>query len=233
MVDTNFWAITGLALLDSINPCAIAVMAMILLEIMINNPQKKIKILYGGLAFVLAVFIGYLFYALVLIQLFSSLAQTLRANAVYFYQAFGVLAMVVGALHLKDAVLYKKGSLGTEMPLFMRPKVKRLIKRATSPKGAFVVGFIVTLFLLPCTSGPLFVTAAILSQYGLLKAIPLTLWYDFVFVLPMIILTLLIYFRVTQIADVEHWKERNVRKLHLAEGLLLFLVGLAILIGWV
>jgi len=233
MVDTSFLGITGLALLDSINPCAIAIMVMILFEIMLNNPEKKKKVLYGGLAFISAIFIGYLFYALILIQLFNSIAEILRSNSIYFYKGFAIIAMILGALHIKNFFMYKKGSFATEMPIFLRPKVKKLIKKATSMKGAFVVGLIVTLFLLPCTSGPLLVTAAILAKFGIITALPYTLWYDFVFVLPMLIITLIIFFKVTQVQDIENWKDRNTRKLHLGEGILLFLIGLAILMAWI
>ena len=57
----NFTRITALALADSVNPCAIAILAMILITILIHNPEKKHKVLYAGLAFVFSVFIGYLF----------------------------------------------------------------------------------------------------------------------------------------------------------------------------
>ena len=43
--------ITSLALADSVNPCAIAVLTMILVAILIENPDKRKKVLYGGLSF--------------------------------------------------------------------------------------------------------------------------------------------------------------------------------------
>ena len=38
------------------------------------------------------------------------------------------------------------------MPLKLRPRMKSIVKRITSPKGAFVIGLFVTLFLLPYIS---------------------------------------------------------------------------------
>ena len=78
---TNFLRITTLALADSVNPCEIAILAMVLISILINNPGKKRKVLYGGLAFVSAVFIGYLVYGLIIIQFFNVFAQFLRENS--------------------------------------------------------------------------------------------------------------------------------------------------------
>ena len=225
--------ITLLALADSVNPCAIAVLAMILISILIANPDKKRKILFSGLAFCLAVFIGYLAYGLIIIQFFKIFAEFLRENSQYVYNGLAILAILIGALNIKDFFYYKAGSFATEMPIFMRPKVKRIISNITSPKGAFIIGFIVTLFLLPCTIGPYIVASGLLSELGMLNAIPWLLYYNLIFILPMIIITLIVYFGLARVQDVAGWKEKNIRKLHLIAGILLVLVGLGILFGWI
>lgn len=228
----SFARITMLALADSVNPCAIAVLAMVLVAIMIQHPEKKIKILKGGLAFVAAIYIGYLIYGLIIIQIFKFFADFLRDNSTYIYNGLAILAMIFGALNVKDYFNYKKGNFATEMPLFMRPKVKKIITKITSPSGAFIIGFIVTLFLLPCTIGPYVVASGLLSQLGTLKAIPWLLYYNIIFVIPMLIIVGLIYFGISKVDEVSGWKDKHIKKLHLAAGILLFLVGLAILIGW-
>ena len=40
------------------------------------------------------------------------------------------------------------------------------------------------------------------------------------------------YYGFSKVSDVSGWKERNIKRLHLVAGILLFLVGLALLIGW-
>ena len=140
--------------------------------------------------------------------------------------------MILGALNIKDFFDYKAGSLATEMPLFMRPKVKRIINKITSPWGAFIIGFLVTIFLLPCTIGPYIIASGILSPLGILKAIPWLLYYNLIFVLPMLIITLIIYWGFAQVQEVSGWKQRNIKRLHLVAGILLFLTGLALLMGW-
>ena len=47
-----FLKITPLALSDSVNPCAFAVLVLVLISILTHNPEKRKKILLGGLAFV-------------------------------------------------------------------------------------------------------------------------------------------------------------------------------------
>ena len=233
MVDLNFFSITGLALADAVNPCEIAILAMVLMTILIQNPEKKKRVLFAGLAFSSAVYIGYLVYGLIIVQAFNIFAVFLRENGKYVYDGLAILAMILGALNIKDFFMYKPGSFGTEMPIWMRPKVKKIINKITSPAGAFVIGFIVTLFLLPCTMGPYIVASGILADLGILNALPWLLYYNLIFISPMLIITLVVYFGFTQVENVSGWKERNIRYLHLIAGILLFLTGLALLMGWI
>lgn len=229
----NFWRITGLALADSVNPCAIAVLTMVLVSILVENPKNKRNVLLSGFSFVAAIFLGYLFYGAVITQFFLLFAEFLRENSVYVYKGLAILAMIIGALNIKDYFYYKKGSFATEMPLFMRPKVKKITKKITSPKGAFIIGFVVTLFLLPCTMGPYVVASGILSELGILGALPWLVYYNVLFLIPMAIIIMLVYFGFKKVEEVSGWKDRNIKKLHLIAGILLFLVGLALLNGWI
>jgi cytochrome c biogenesis protein CcdA len=235
MLPTDFTLgkITLLALADSVNPCAIAVLAMILITILIQNPEKRKKVLHAGLAFVSAIYIGYIFYGLILIQLFKTFAEFLGNNSGYVYNGLAILAMLIGALNIKDFFFYKKGGFATEMPIFLRPRVKKIIEKATSTWGSFIIGFLVTLFLLPCTIGPYIVASGLLSGLTFIETIPWLLYYNLVFVIPMLIIVGIVYFGFARVEDVSGWKERNIKKLHLIAGILLFLVGISLLAGWI
>ena len=233
MIDlSEFFRITGLALADSINPCAIAVLTMILMSILIKNPGKKEKVLYAGLSFILAVYVGYLFYGIIIVQFFKSFAEVLRDNSSFVFNGLAIFSMIIGALNIKDYFLYKKGGIATEMPIFLRPKVKKIIDGITSPFGAFFTGFLITLFLLPCTIGPYIVASGLLADKIFLIAIFWLLYYNLVFVLPMLIIVGIIYFGFVKVDEVSGWKESNIRLLHLIAGILLFVVGFSLLIGW-
>lgn len=230
---SNLARITALAFADSINPCEIAVLTMVLMSILIQNPDKRKKVLYAGLAFVSSVFIGYIFYGIILVQFFKTATEFLRQNSAIIYNILAVLAMILGALNIKDFFYYKAGNFATEMPLFLRPRVKKIINKITSPKGAFVVGFLVTIFLLPCTIGPYIVASGILSSLNLFQSSLWLIYYNIIFVLPMLAITLIIYFGFAQVDEVSGWKEKNIKILHLIAGILLFLIGLALLMGWI
>jgi cytochrome c biogenesis protein CcdA len=224
--------ITSLAAVDAINVCAFAVLTMVLTTILIQHPEKPKKVLTSGLAFIAAIFITYTFYAFVIVQFLSVLDQNLKQITPYMYKGLAMLAMVIGALNIKDFFMYKKGGIATEMPIWMRPKVKRIIQRITSPKGAFVIGILVTLFLLTCTVWPLFIAAGELAHLSLLGALPWFLYYNLIFVSPMLAIVFLVYLGFTRVQEVSGWKDKHVKLLHLIAGLLLFSIGVALLMGW-
>ncbi|HXW99161.1 MAG TPA: hypothetical protein VEI51_05515, partial [Methanomicrobiales archaeon] len=64
--------IAALAVVNAINPCALAVLVVILLAIITANPGRREKILLAGLAFSLAVFVFYFAYGLVLVSVLSA-----------------------------------------------------------------------------------------------------------------------------------------------------------------
>ena len=225
--------ITTLAAADAINPCALAVLTMVLIAILLHDPNKRKNVLYAGLAFSAAVFIGYFFYGLIIVQLFKSLASVLSGASYYITKALALFAIVLGVLNIKDYFRYKPGSFATEMPMKIRPRVKLLIKQITSPKGAFVIGILVTLFLLPCTIGPYIIASGSLSVLKFFATIPWLLYYNAIFVIPMIAITLVVYLGLTEVEKVSGWKEKNIQIIHLVAGILLIGVGIALLFGWI
>jgi cytochrome c biogenesis protein CcdA len=225
--------ITSLALVNSVNPCQIAMLVLVLVTILTQNPEKKRKVLFSGFAFILAVYLGYLFYGIVLVQLFQTFTGLLKQGSIYLKYAIATISMLVGGLQIKDFLFYKKGSFATEMPIWMRPKAKRIVEKITSPLGAFLTGFVITLFLGPCTLAPLVIATETLSQHGLVGALPWLLYFNFIVILPLVIITLIIYKGMTTAENISNWKERNTRILHFIAGILLLLVGVALLMGWI
>ncbi len=219
-----------LGLADSVNPCAISVLALMLIAIVTYNPGNRKQVLLAGLSFVLAVVIMYLFYGYLIITAFQFI-QSLASIKLYIYKALGVGAIILGILELKDYFKYKPGGVGTEMPLFLRPKVNKIISKVTSPIGAFGMGLFVTVFLLPCTVGPYIILGGLLAEQGFINAIPMLLLYNLIFVLPMIAVTIIVFLGSKRAEDVKDWKEKNVRKMHLIAGALMLLIGVLMVFG--
>jgi len=223
--------ILSLAIVDSINPCALAVLILMLTAILTYNPEKKKNILLAGLAFISSVFVMYFLYGLIIVKFFQ-IIQSLTPVRVWLYKILGGVAIILGILNIRDFISYRPGRPITEMPLFLRPRVKKIISKITSPKGAFLVGAFVTLFLLPCTIGPYIIAGGILSILEILKTFPWLFLYNLIFILPMIIIVSAVYFRFKKIEDISKWKEQNIRYLHLTAGIIIVFLGIAMVFNF-
>ena len=223
--------IITLAIADAINPCALAIMTMVLVSILLANPDKKHKVITGGLAFILSVFIGYMFYGFVIVQFFKTFAIWTSNIYPYVTKGLAIGAILLGLMNLKDFFYYKPGSLGTEMPLKMRPRLKILINKITSTRGAFILGLFVTLFLLPCTIGPYLIATQALTTLSGLKIFLYLMLYNLIFILPMLIITFIVYGGIHQSEKIASWKDRNIKYIHLFTGILLIGLGILIFFG--
>jgi cytochrome c biogenesis protein CcdA len=201
-----------------------------LIAITTYNPKDRKQILFSAGAFILAVIIMYMIYGLLIIKAFQFL-QSITFIKNYLYKGLGLAALLLGILEIKDFIKYKPGSVATEMPLFMRPKVQKVISKITSPLGAFTLGLFVTLFLLPCTIGPYVILGGMLSTLDYLKASPYLLLYNLIFVVPMIVISFVVFFGTKKIKDVSDWKDKNVRIMHLVSGILMSLLGIIMIFG--
>lgn len=217
-------AVVGAAAVDAINPCAFAVLIMLLTTILVAG--KKRRVLLAGLAFTLAIYISYFLMGL---GLFSAIQAAGMTHA--FYTVVAVLALLVGLFNLKDYLWYGKWFI-MEVPKSWRPKMKSVIRGVTSVPGAFLIGFVISLFLLPCTSGPYIVILGLLAKTATRTyAMGLLLLYNLIFILPMLIITLLIYFGFTTTEKAEEWRTHKLKVLHLIAGVIMVLLGVGMFIA--
>jgi thiol-disulfide isomerase/thioredoxin len=226
--------VTGLALVDSINPCAFAVLIFFLSTLFMWDPTRKYRLLLGGASFALGIFAFYFVVGVGLLLGIRSVLAVTGLQNVYIYGAFGVFAIALGVLNLKDYFSY--GSLGfvMEVPRRLRPRMlgtmdRIMLSNVAYIPAAFVTGVLVTAFLLPCISGPYFVAGSLLKDLQIGTALLWLAYYNFLFVLPMLIITLLVYLSLTSVEKASGFRERNIRRLHLVAGVLLILVGVIML----
>src|SRR4030042_7044275 len=219
--DLTLAAVIAGALVDAINPCEFAVLIILMTTILASGNAKKA--LKAGLAFSLSIFISYLLMGLGLYK-----ALSLGGIAGVFFKIVGFLAIILGLLNLKDYFWYGKVFL-MEVPLTWRPRLKELIQSVTSPRGAFAIGFLVSLFLLPCTSGPYIVILGMLAKKVFdTQAILYLLLYNLIFVSPMVLISLAVY-KGFDPATAEEIRQKKLRTLHLIAGIIMFAMGTVIL----
>ncbi|NCU39781.1 cytochrome c biogenesis protein [Candidatus Falkowbacteria bacterium] len=212
----------GAALVDSINPCEFAVLLILIATILASGNRKRA--LLSGLAYSASIFISYFLMGLGLYSVISSFG-----TPVVFMKVIGFIAILIGLFNVKDFFWYGKGFL-MEVPLSWRPKLKSLVKSMTGPLSAFLVGFLVSLFLLPCTSGPYVVILGMLGHSEtFLRAIWLLVLYNLIFVLPMIIISIGMYFGMN-VEKAEETRNKNLKLLHLIAGVIMVAMGIFLIL---
>lgn len=221
--DINIFVVIGASLVDAINPCAFAVLIILLTSILMTGKPRRAAL--AGIAFSASIFISYLLMGLGFYK-----AIGLVAGAAMLPVILGSLAVLLGLFNLKDYFWYGKGFL-MEVPRSWRGKLKAIIKSVTSPGGAFLIGFAVSLFLLPCTSGPYIVILGMLADRAeFWTAFAYLILYNIVFVSPMLLITLLVY-RGFDPNKAEEIRQKRLRQLHLIAALILIAMG-AYLLFW-
>ncbi len=215
----TFPVITGAALADSINPCAITVLLILIAALMVS--ANKSKVLATGLVFALGLFVAYFLLGLGLATFLS-----LFAWAKIFHIIIGIFAILVGLWSIKNFFFppIKKVCVGGVCAADSR--TAQILSKVTSLPGAFLAGIVITVFELPCTGGPYFFALGYLSSLPKISILGYLLYYNFIFILPLIIITFLIYYGFVSIEKAAKWKERNYRILNLAIGILMIALGI-------
>ncbi len=216
-------AVVLAAAADSVNPCTFAVLVLLLGTLLVAG--RRGKVLQAGLAFTAAIYISYFLMGL---GIFSAI----QAAGVQrpFILAVSSLAILLGLWNMKDYFAYGKW-FTIEVPQRWRPTVKRITSSVVTVPGAFAVGVLDSLFLLPCSSGPYIAILALLSKTTTrTQGIALLLFYNLIFILPLLLITVGVHFGYTTTARAERWRSARLGKLHLASGVVMLLLGVGMIV---
>ena len=210
------------ALVDSINPCAIGVLIFLVATLMSLAKDRRKMLLVGGI-YIGAVFLTYLaagFGLLIFIQKLN-IANTLS-------WIVGLLVIGMGALEIKDFFWYGKG-LTLRIPAKHATRITKMIKKISIP-GAVVLGMFVAAVELPCTGGPYLAITTLLAKLGFsMKVFWLLFVYNLIFVLPLIVILLMVYFGA-DVKKIKGWKEDKKKWMRLAIGIVLIALGIFLIL---
>ena len=224
--DMSLPLLISAALVDAINPCAFAV--LILLVATVAKSQGKRRSLYAGLTFSAAIFISYFLMGLGLYK-----AITIFNIPMIISLVVGTIAIIIGLANLKDAFWYGKGFV-MEVPLSWRPRMQKILRGVTNPQGAFLSGFLVSLFLLPCSSGPYVVILGLLAErVEYARTLSLLVLYNAIFIAPMVLITLAMYYFNIKGGKLEQLRKENLKILHAIAGTIMLVMGVYLLKGWI
>ena len=206
------------AAIDSINPCAIGVLILMVSVLLAVTKSVKKMLLLGSL-YILAVMTTYLLAGLGLLYFLTTIPLWVTE---FISIIVGILIVFAGLLEIKDFFWYGRWFSLTIPGIFIS-KIKTLSKKTTIP-GVTLLGVFVSAVELPCTGAPYLAIITLLSQYFDITAFLLLILYNIIFVLPLIIILILVALGV-KLRKISRWKSKNKPYMRLLIGLLLIALG--------
>ncbi|MCD6595645.1 hypothetical protein J7L68_08225 [bacterium] len=225
-------------LLDGINPCAFGALIFFITFLTIAERKKK-EILMVGLVYTVAVFITYYAVGAGFLSFLASLS-IFKIIAHWVYILTGFLAVILGIVSIIDFIKARQGKLGEmslQLPDKLKKKIHRVIISENEPRktqrnflvAAFSTGFFVSLLELACT-GQVYLPTIIyvLGIPGLkTKAHLYLLLYNFMFIIPLIVVFFISYFGATS-EQLNGFLKRNTAIIKILTALMFF--GMAALL---
>jgi cytochrome c biogenesis protein CcdA len=214
-------AVVVTGLLDSVNPCAFAVI-LLLLAFLFTIRKSRGQILKLGAIYVGVIFIVYFAIGL-------GLLSTVRlSEEPHFVARVGSYLLIgLGVLNLIE-YLWPEFPIKLHMPAMAHQKVNQLLKVATVP-ATIGIGFIVGLCTFPCSGG------IYVSIITLLNAKTTLSWglsylalYNILYVLPLVIILLAVGNRVVA-KQLGSWEREHALGIRLWFGLVMIGLGVVML----
>ena len=207
------------AISNSLHPCSIAVL-LLLLTFLYAMKKKKKDIIGMGLAYVLGIFIVYFLIGLGLLKAIS------LSNEPFFVAKLASLVLIVlGLINIKD-YFFPNLPIHLRVPDFTKGAIQNFMEKASVPT-AFIVGALVGLCAFPCTGGIYTVIISTLAATRSAQFVFYLLLYNFIFVVPLL-LVVIASSNKRLLEKVEDMEMKSSRKLHLITGILMVLIGVGV-----
>ena len=212
------------ALVDSVNPCAFAVI-LLLLAFLFTLRQVRARVLGLGAVYIAVIFVVYFAIGLGLMK-----AVRISSDPHFVARVGGWLLIALGLVNIQEW-LWPETPIKLHMPGIAYGKVNDLLKQASVP-ATMGIGFIVGLCTFPCSGG------VYVSIITLLAAKTTYLWglgylalYNLLFVLPLVVILLVVGNR-TAAKSLAQWERRHTLRLRLWFGLVMVALG-AVMLFWI
>ena len=201
----GLWAISAAALADGVNPCAFATVVLLVSMMAAARRTRRETLLVGG-AFTAAVYTTYLLIGIAFFGVLHGLRGFLLVSDLVFYLAFAACA-VFGVLSFYDATLAWRGREPREMLLKvpeslrdrMRKRMRAGVRSRSLVAGTLAAGVVVALLESACTGQVYFpvIAGMIRDSATRSRGAALLAWYNFLFVLPLLVVFGLTFSGVT------------------------------------
>lgn len=188
-------------LVDGINPCAFATLVFFIAYLERVKYGKK-ALLSIGIAFSIAIFIGYLLISLGILEFYYQMEKSALISK-YIYIFAAILALSLAVINILDFIrIRKREKPFLQLPMFLKRKRGRIIKILTEEREiviltalAFIVGFIIAMLEFVCTGQVLFPIIAVIKSASpeRMMAFAYLILYNIMFILPLLAILTLFY----------------------------------------
>jgi len=203
--DMGWVAVLFAGLVDGINPCAFATLVFFVSYLTLSGRQGK-EVLWVGGMFTLGVFFAYLAVGLGLYRVLELVSSELDVIAKIVYGITGVLCLTLAVFSFIDYRKARNGDVGDmllKLPEPLRKRINATIRKGRKTRhyilGAFGAGIMISFLELACTGQVYLPTIIFVSSIpGMrLQAFLYLLLYNLMFILPLVIIFVLVYFGTT------------------------------------
>lgn len=204
---------------DSINPCAIGVLIFLIGFLLLSSGKNKRRTIKIASIYIITVYVAYFLAGIGILEVLSKISFLNWVT-----KAFGIGVAILGLINIKDSIQNKtEGTLA--IPTGAKPLIEKWVYRASLP-AAIILGIIVASVELPCTGGMyLAILTLMANTVSRNTAIMYLLIYNFIFVLPLIIITFL-FVSGFEAEKMQSYLDRHKRKSRMIMGLVLLAVGI-------
>jgi len=210
--------VIGAALVDSINPCAFGVL-LFLMAVLLSMGSSK-RAFRSAMVYTFVIFLVYFSLGLGIRKLISSFSILS-----YIQIIAGTIILIGGIIEFKDFFWEGKG-FSLKIPEGAQPLLEKYVRKGTLP-AIIILGVLVALVELPCTGGIYLGVLSLLSMNEVSGIIYLLI-YNFVFILPLILVAYMIH-KGAKVDTVNRWVQKNKRFMRLAAGIIMVLLAFNLL----
>ena len=234
----SWLTIVAAGLVDGINPCAFATLIFFVSYLTLSGRKGK-QVLFVGGAFTLGVFLAYLAIGLGLYQILELIGSTLDIISKIVYILTGALCLVLAVFSFLDYLKARKGEVSDmllKLPEPLRKRINATIRKGRSSShymiGAFAVGILISFLELACTGQIYLPTIIYVSSIPELRlqAIFYLILYNLLFILPLVVIFILVYFGTTS-KDLTDFLQKRSGAVKLAMTIIFIALGIWLLVS--
>lgn len=232
----SIFGIIFAGLLDGVNPCAFATLIFFVSYLLFIGRRRR-DIMIMSFFFILAVFVSYFAIGVGAYNILKYLSNYELIGKIIFL-CFGVIALVLGILSLRDYLLARQGKLNKmllQLPMGIKQRIHKGIKEKTATGGiiigSLIAGFLISYLEFGCTGQVYLPTITfMISKAGFtMKPVISLLLYNLMFILPLIIIAILASFFTSQ--KIAKSMETKIPIIKLLTAILFFALGILLILS--